>query len=73
MGWLSSTAKGGARVGRAAVAREVAASQHAKHHRRGRHTEEASGPVHCRSCGVRVRSGMGDVCSRPRCMKAAVR
>lgn len=73
MGWLSSTARGGARIGREAVAREVASAAHRKHHRRGRHTDTAAGRVFCRVCGCRVTSGMGDVCSRPRCQQAGVR
>ncbi|GAA1404091.1 hypothetical protein GCM10009613_65870 [Pseudonocardia kongjuensis] len=63
MGFLSSTAKGGARAGRA-VAREVAA---ARHDRRGVSTERPDGRVYCRACGRRVRSGFGEVCSRAAC------
>lgn len=63
MGWLSSTAKGGARAGRT-VAEET---RRARHHRRGVHTEESTGKVRCVGCNRSVRSGMGSVCSRPAC------
>lgn len=63
MGFFSSTARGGARAGRA-VAREVTG---ARHSRRGVNTEHPDGRVYCRACGRRVRSGFGDVCNRAAC------
>ncbi|OLM12109.1 hypothetical protein Ae505Ps2_2236 [Pseudonocardia sp. Ae505_Ps2] len=58
-------------MGREAVRREVEAAQHAKHHKRGRHTDRPAGTVWCRFCGVKVRSALGDVCSHRRCQQRA--
>lgn len=57
MGWLSSTGRGGSRVGPGV--------------RRGLHAEAADGRVHCRVCGMKTRTRMGDVCSRRQCQQEA--
>ena len=36
------------------------------------HTDANDGPIHCRHCGGKVRSKLGDVCSHPTCQALAL-